>query len=295
MNKSKVNSYDDRVIPTHNKMKTEQISEFPEQNQEQMKAQLEPEEIDGKFISDAQLMEPFFSEETIKKFFSKHWQLKEQALIDIIGTSQKKAQDPTIIKCLLRVVINSISQTNFKVSLQSLNLLSETLKINATTHKLSRNIEMNNDLDKILAEIIKKMSDNNAKIKSTSDSLFQEMVKSSLYGVEVCSSALMKNKPLTKLSNKQEVERLRSLTNIMLNYGLGNNGVPYSVVDYATDKLSNPAVEVRNEAVVLLANCANIDEKRVYDSLQSKKGVFLQQVETKREELKGNGGKAKKK
>ena len=78
LNKSKAtnNNYDERVIPTHNKLKTEEISEFPDQNQESNKAHLDPEEIDGKYIADAQLMEPFFQEETIKKFFSKHWQLK---------------------------------------------------------------------------------------------------------------------------------------------------------------------------------------------------------------------------
>lgn len=57
---------------------------------------------------------------------------------------------------------------NFKVALQSLNVFNEALKINSTTHKLARNPEMNTDLDKILSEIIKKMSDNNAKIKTNS-------------------------------------------------------------------------------------------------------------------------------
>ena len=90
------------------------------------------------------------------------------------------------------------------------------------------------------------------------------MVKSSLYGIEACCLALMKTKSSIKLSNKQEVERLRSLTNIMINYGLGPNGVPYTVIDYATEKLNNPGAEVRNEAISLLANGANIDEKRVY-------------------------------
>lgn len=32
MRRSNVNNYDERIIPTLNKMKTEELSEFPEQN-----------------------------------------------------------------------------------------------------------------------------------------------------------------------------------------------------------------------------------------------------------------------
>ena len=32
----------------------------------------------------------------------------------------------------------------------------------------------------------------------------------------------------------------------MVSYGLGPNAAPYSVIDYATEKLNNPGAEVRN-------------------------------------------------
>ena len=90
------------------------------------------------------------------------------------------------------------------------------------------------------------MSDNNSKIKSAAEQVFQEMIDSSLYGIDVCSSALMKHKSKLKLSSKQEAQRLNSLMNLVTRYGLGENGVPHSVIDHAVDKLSNPAAEVRN-------------------------------------------------
>ena len=108
-------------------------------------------------------------------------------------------------------------------------------------------------------EIIKKISDNNSKIKSGSEQVFQEMIDSSLYGVDICSSGLMKHKSKVKLSTKQEAQRLNSLMNLVNKYGLGDNGVPHSVLDYAVDKLANPAAEVRNESISLLATCANLD------------------------------------
>lgn len=39
------------------------------------------------------------------------------------------------------------------------------------------------DLQKISEEIIKKMADNNAKIRSSSEQTFQEMLDSSIFGV----------------------------------------------------------------------------------------------------------------
>ena len=64
------------------------------------------------------------------------------------------------------------------------------------------------------------------------------MIDSSLYGVDVCSLALMKHKSKVKLSTKQEAQRLNALTNLINKYGLGDNGVPYSVLDYSVDKLA---------------------------------------------------------
>lgn len=39
------------------------------------------------------------------------------------------------------------------------------------------------DIQKIIEEIIKKMADNNAKIRSSSEQTFQEMLDSSLFGI----------------------------------------------------------------------------------------------------------------
>lgn len=50
---------------------------------------------------------------------------------------------------------------------------------------------------------------------------------------------------------------MASLALITTKYGLGPNGAPSSVIDFGVDKLSNPSGEVRNEAIHLLATCAN--------------------------------------
>lgn len=58
--------------------------------------------------------------------------------------------------------------------------------------------------------------------------------------------SLMKAGKNIKGNIKQEALRLGSLGDITTKFGLGENGVPNSVVEYAVAQLANPAAEVRN-------------------------------------------------
>ena len=184
-----------------------------------------------------------------------------------------------MIKCLLSVVKNSLFETNFQISQISLNILQKTLRINSSTHKLGKTSDLSSDLDKIIHEVVKRLSDNNHKLKSAAEQIFEEMMNSSLYGVEACCSVLMnRGKSKAKLSAKQEVQRLHELEKIVSQYGLGSNGAPYSVIDYGIQKLDNPSGDVRNEAISLLASCANIEQERVWGKLEGMKAGYQQQI-----------------
>lgn len=54
-------------------------------------------------------------------------------------TKKKQVVDVGLVKCLLIVVKNSIAETNFQVSLNSLQVLQDMLKINAKGNLLARN------------------------------------------------------------------------------------------------------------------------------------------------------------
>ena len=88
-----------------------------------------------------------------------------------------------MVKCLVSVVKLSIKQTNFHVSLVCLGVLQEMLKINAESQSVTKPGDLQNDLDEIGREVIKKMTDNNPKIKTAADQTFALMVSSLLYGV----------------------------------------------------------------------------------------------------------------
>lgn len=146
-----------------------------------------------------------------------------------------------MVKCLVSVVKLSIKQTNFQVSLVCLGVLQEMLKINAESQSVTKPGDLQNDLDEIGREVIKKMTDNNPKIKTAADQTFALMVSSLLYGVEGCAMALTKNK--AKLSSKQLSTRLSMVSKMIDDYGLasGPNTVPISALDFAIENLNNSA------------------------------------------------------
>lgn len=107
------------------------------------------------------------------------------------------------------------------------------LKTNKESQSITKPGELQNDLDDIGREVIRKMTDNNPKIKAAADQAFALMISSLLYGVEACSTSLTKNK--AKLSSKQIATRMIMISKMIDDYGLasGPNTVPLSTLDYA--------------------------------------------------------------
>ncbi len=136
------------------------------------------------------------------------------------------------------------------------------LRTNSESQSLTKPGDLQNDLDDIGREVIKKMTDNNPKVKAAADQAFAMMVSSLLYGVETCSLALAKNK--SKLSSKQLATRLAMITRMIDDYGLatGPNSVPLQALDFAIDNLNNSAEEVRRNAVGLLSAAYRRDKAK---------------------------------
>jgi len=138
--------------------------------------------------------------------------------------------------------------------------------------------DMQNDLDDIGREVIKKMTDNNPKIKAAADQAFALMVSSLLYGVEACSISLTKNK--AKLSSKQLATRLMMITKMIDDYGLasGANTVPLSVLDFAIENLNHSAEEVRKNGVALLAAAYRKDKNKTDIKISDLKDAIQNQI-----------------
>lgn len=94
-------------------------------------------------------MQEFFDEQTVRKFFSQHWQHNLDALTAILDQLKIKNKEPNLIRCLVSVVKLSIRQTNFQVATHSLTLLREMLRTNTESQSLTKPGEMQNDLDDI--------------------------------------------------------------------------------------------------------------------------------------------------
>lgn len=152
------------------------------------------------------------------------------------------------------------------------------LRTNTESQSLTKPGDLQNDLDEIGREVIKKMTDNNPKIKTAADQAFALMVSSLLYGVESCSIALTKNK--AKLSSKQLATRLLMITRMIDDYGLANgpNTVPLSALDFAADNVNHSAEEVRKNAVALLSAAYRRDKAKADIRISDLKDSIQNQI-----------------
>lgn len=113
-------------------------------------------------------MQEYFDEDTVKKFFSAHWQHNLDSLTTILNVLPTKHKEVGLIKCLITLVKYSSKQINFQVTLQSLKVFEYTLKMNNESQALTKPGDQVNDLDDIGREVVKRLSDNNVKIKTAS-------------------------------------------------------------------------------------------------------------------------------
>jgi len=88
------------------------------------------------------------------------------SLTTILSEARKQGKDLGFLKCLINVVKFSGKQTNFQVSQLSLAILVELLKINTGSQLISKPGDLMNDLDEIGKEVIRRLTDNNPKIKT---------------------------------------------------------------------------------------------------------------------------------
>ena len=66
----------------------------------------------------------------------------------------------------MSVVKFSVGQVNFQVGIVALGVLQELLKLNQDSQVMSKPGDMQNDLDDISREVLKKLTDNNPKLKA---------------------------------------------------------------------------------------------------------------------------------
>ena len=200
-----------------------------------------------------------FDELVVRQFYSKHWQFRLEALKVFISELKSprttKGKDTTILfRVYMNIVSSMLSEKVVQICTHSLQLLQEILLSNEKSHHEARLHEFQGDADAILLEVLKRMNDNNIKIRGLSEEIFRKMTKSGLYGVIVCSNVLMRVGG--KLSPKQYKSKLDTLIYMIELYGIGSNAVPLTAVDFAVSYVGFQSVEVRNSAIDLLVQAS---------------------------------------
>jgi hypothetical protein len=145
----------------------------------------------------------------------------------------------------MNIISSTLNEKVVQICHHSLILLQELLILNTKIHNESRINEFQGDADIILHEVIKRMNDNNIKIKGLADELFKKMFESGIYGVINCANALMKVGN-NKLSPKQYKSKLDTLTYLIAVNGMGSQAVLLAAVDFAVNYVNFHNPEVRN-------------------------------------------------
>ena len=159
----------------------------------------------------------------------------------------------------------------------ALGVFQELLKLNQDSQVMSKPGDMQNDLDDISREVLKKLTDNNPKLKAKAEQTFALMTSSMLYGVEHCSMALTKTKG--KLSVKQLATRLLLLTKLIDQHGLsGNHSVPSGALDFGVNSVGNPSDEVRKQAIIMLNAAYRKDKNKTENRVAGLRENVLEQV-----------------
>jgi hypothetical protein len=193
---------------------------------------------------------------TVRQFYSKHWQYRLEAMKTFINELKspnmtKGKSDSLLFKAYMNIVSSTISEKVVQICHHSLLLLQELLLVNTKMHNEARIHEYQGDADVILHEIIKRMNDNNIKVKGLADELFRKMCENGIYGIINCSNALMKVGN-NKLSPKQYKSKIDTLTYLISVHEMANNPMILAAVDFAVTYVNFHSPEVRNSVIDLL-------------------------------------------
>ena len=228
-------------------------SEAVLENEQQPKAEdLKPEKLNTKNQKLAEPLKICIPEEVLEKIFSKRWQFKEEGLAwvekEISQLSNKKEDFLNYYVCFFGVVNYTLKDKISQLVLKSLKVLSSLLNLHNI--KVTGKSEMMMYQDNILTYVMEKISDNNKKVAEISESMFLELCKSPVFGLQLSINTLIKafdQKNKTQLP-KFLVIRLKLLQKLLGIYKTSPELNFTLVSDFVIRNLDHSSLEVRNVA-----------------------------------------------
>ena len=292
---------DDRPLPALVNKDKQQNNPFPEEEQDYSK---EVEFLTGENAKLAEPLIPIIGEDIARRLFSKTWNLREEALKILDHEARLESRSKEInysdpgaaFIALMGVVSYTINDKINQVAAKSLNLLQTVLS------KEPRNIgnrnEFNAYVDTVVAGLLERIGDSNIKTRELAEQTFLFMVKSPAVTCNYCVTALVKPPPTgtsvkhkTTNSTKHILAKLGLLRQIIQDFGINNQNVPYNpVISYVVDKIENSNPEIRQGAFNIIVDIYGIVGEKIKADLTGVRPQHMEMLQKEFDNIGGGGG-----
>jgi len=249
-----------------------------------------PEELTPANQKLAEPLIPILGDELCKMIFSKHWNLREEALKTLISEVPKEGnskvinyKDPwegfvTLMGTISVLIVDKINQ----VSSKAINLLK--LMMNKKPSIVGSKNELFVHIDTSLNTLLEKIGDTNSRVREMAEDALMSMVRNPIITCNFCLSVILKDMVPAKGKGSQSARhtlgRIRLLQKVVKEFKIDNHDVPYlPVVDFAVEKLENPSSDVRTAAVNLLVDIHGFAGNKLMGDLDGIRPAHLEMLE----------------
>jgi len=284
-------AYEDQIIPALLKKAGENNSieneEFSQLNMPQEAEKLSP--TNQKL---AEHIIPIIGEELCQKVFSKHWNLREDALKTLIPEISKQSQskiinynDPGITFVALLGVINyTVVDRINQVATKALTLLKNVMTLKPN---MANTTSLKNDLtiytDNIVNCLLERLGDSTGKIREQAEDTYLSMVRNPVISCNFCVNALSRihaGRGKSGQTVRHILTKLRLLHTIIKEFKINNHDVPYSpVMEYIVEKVEHPNNEIRAAVVQLLVEIFTFVGDKIRGDLENVSLVYREAIE----------------
>lgn len=250
-----IQPYDEQVIPALRTNKGEQGEEDPFGGKMQNSAK--NEKLSEEYIKQLETLITILGEDLVRKLSSRHWTERLEGL-QLLNEELKKgqssmlSQDPVALFVGVMGAIGvALLDPIIQINQHGMSIL-QTL-LNRPTPKISLRGELQTYIDETTSGLLDKIGDTNHRVREHAEACYLLMCKNPVITTSHCSVQLVKNtgygKHIIANSIRHTLGKLNLLRQLIKEYGINNNDVPYSpIVEYIVDNVENSNAEIRSVA-----------------------------------------------
>lgn len=179
-------NHDDQVIPTMSKAGGQPRLGSPDADGNAGNAEGQPEEISPENMKYAEVLIPYFGEETVKKMFSKPWAAREEGLKECEEIVRKNGNDINYFQASLNAASQAMADKISQIIMRGMSLMETTLKAN------TQQLEPGSSSSAVFNWLLSRLGDNNQKVRQKSEDILMMMANHPSFGPNAVVSNTVK-------------------------------------------------------------------------------------------------------